>query len=181
MLHYKRLIAFVIAAVLVLSLAGCGGSGGAAAQKQPNGNVQLQRPLPNPGITATQPATPATEPVTGIPEPGAVTLSPINTPTPQPDRDSLEEVAQLVTGGEQDFEELTDEELTDLIEDQLRQEESAATPADPDELPVSTEPAVDTDPEGYDENGAMTLPFDQLYPELVENEQVAYDAESVLL
>ena len=49
----------------------------------------------------------------------------------QPDRDSLEQVAQLVTGSDSEFEELTDRELMDLIEDQLRQEESVGSPVDP--------------------------------------------------
>ncbi|MBE6673084.1 MAG: hypothetical protein E7599_06155, partial [Ruminococcaceae bacterium] len=36
-------------------------------------------------------------------------------------------------------------------------------------------------PEGYDENGALTKPFDQLYPELVESEQVSYSKDALLL
>ena len=58
----------------------------------------------------------------------------------QPDRDSLEQVAQLVTGSDSEFEELTDRELTDLIEDQLHQEESVGSPVDPGEVPVPTAP-----------------------------------------
>ena len=183
MIQYKRLTALVMAAVMVLSLAGCGG--GAALQKQPAGNVQLQRPVPNPGATAPEPTVPATSPVVNSPaeEDSDIQLEFLSAPAVEPDRDSLEQVAELVTGGEKDFEDLTDEELTDLIEDQIRQQESAGTPAIPGSDAVSDDPAVDTEAasDGYDGNGAMTVPFDQLYPELVEEEQVAYDEETLLL
>ena len=173
----KRLSALVMAAVMVLSLAGCGGSGSTAAQARPQTAPQLQRPVQRPSApTPTAPAAPET-----VPQAEAPRLEFLSAPPAEADRDSLEQVAQLVTGSDAEFEELTDEELTDLIEDQLRQEEEAASPADPEQIPESTEPAVDTKPEGYDENGAMNVPFDQLYPELVEQEQVAYDEASLLL
>lgn len=176
MQHLKRLTALVMAAVMVLSLVGCGGSGDAV--RKPQAAPQLQRPVQRPTVTTPQP----TAPEATLPE-EEVRLEFLSVPTVQPDRDSLEQVAQLVTGSDSQFEELTDEELTDLIEDQLRQEESVGSPVDPEEVPVPTAPVADpeTAPEGYDEQGAMTVPFDQLYPELIENEQVAYDAESLLL
>lgn len=43
MQHLKRLTALVMAAVMVLSLVGCGGSGD-TAQVRPNAAPQLQRP-----------------------------------------------------------------------------------------------------------------------------------------
>lgn len=178
MQHFKRLTALVMAAVMVLSLVGCGGSGGSTAQKRPQADIQLQRPVQRPAVTT--PTVPATAPVTESPE-EEIRLDFLSAPVVEADRDSLEQVAQLVTGSDADFEELTDQELTDLIEEQLRQEESAGTPADPEELPVPADPAVDTDPEGYDEQGAMTVPFDQLYPELVEQAQVAYDEKTLLV
>lgn len=45
-----------------------------------------------------------------------------------------------------------------------------ALSADPEEIP-----------DGYDEQGAMTAPFDQLHPELIETEQVSFDDQTLLL
>ena len=177
MRKFKRLTALVLAVVMVAALAGCGGR----AQSKPQNNVQLQRPVvrPESGPVQTRPAPETTPAVPAETEPDDIQVVPLGTPVAEPDRDSLEQIADLVT--EEDYADLTDEELTDLIEDQLRQEESADSPADPDEVPVPGEPAVDTDPEGYDEQGAMTVPFDQLYPELVETAQVAFDSRTLLL
>ena len=124
MQHLKRLTALVMAAVMVLSLVGCGGSGDAV--RKPQAAPQLQRPVQRPTVTTPQP----TAPEATLPE-EEVRLEFLSAPTVQPDRDSLEQVAQLVTGSDSEFEELTDEELTDLIEDQLRQEESVGSPVDP--------------------------------------------------
>ena len=177
MRKFNRLTALVLAVMMVLSLAACGG-GSTAAGTRPD--VQLQQPV----IQPTAPSLPQqTEPVIPETAPAAPQVFPMNTPVAEPDRDSLEQVAELVTGGSAEFADLSNEELTelikDLIDEQIRQEESAETPAEP----VPAEPVVDTEssPEGYDENGALTVPFDQLYPELVENEQVAFDDETLLL
>lgn len=177
MRKFKRLTALVLAVVMVAALAGCGGR----AQSKPQNNVQLQRPLvrPESAPVQTRPAPETTPAVPAETEPYDIQVVPLGTPVAEPDRDSLEQIAELVTG--EDYSDLTDEELTDLIEDQLRQEESADSPADPDQVSVPGEPAVDTDPEGYDEQGAMTVPFDQLYPELVETAQVAFDSRTLLL
>ena len=57
----KRLTALVMAAVMVLSLAGCGGSGSTAAQARPQTAPQLQRPVQRPSAPApTAPAAPET-------------------------------------------------------------------------------------------------------------------------
>ena len=174
MLQFKRLTALVLAAVMALSLAGCGG--GDTALRRPETDAptlqQHQRPAtPRPTVPH------APEPDTT--EPAAPQVLPMSAPAAEPDRDSLEQIAQLVTGTQEDFEDLTDSELTDLIEDQLDQ----STPADPQEDPTPDEPVADPheNPAGYDDQGAMTLPFDQLYPELVEKEQVAFDDETLLL
>ena len=49
MQHLKRLTALVMAAVMVLSLVGCGGSGD-TAQVRPNAAPQLQRPVQRPTV-----------------------------------------------------------------------------------------------------------------------------------
>ena len=47
----------IMAAIMVLSLAGCGGSGSTAAQARPQTAPQLQRPVPRPSAPApTAPA-----------------------------------------------------------------------------------------------------------------------------
>ena len=125
MQHLKGLTALVMAAVMVLSLVGCGGSGDAV--RKPQAAPQLQRPVQRPTVTAPNP----TAPEATLPEKEEVRLEFLSAPAVQADRDSLEQVAQLVTGSDSEFEELTDEELTDLIEDQLRQEESVGSPVDP--------------------------------------------------
>lgn len=61
MQHFKRLTALVMAAVMVLSLVGCGGSGGSTAQKRPQADIQLQRPVQCPAVTTPAPTVPVTE------------------------------------------------------------------------------------------------------------------------
>ena len=144
MRKFKRLTALVLAVVMVAVLAGCGST----AQSKPQNNVQLQLPVVRPESAPVQPQ-PAPETVPAVPmetEPDDIQIVPLGSPAAEPDRDSLEQIADLVTGTGEDYSDLTDEELTDLIEDQLCQEESADSPADPDQVPVPSEPAVDTVP-----------------------------------
>ena len=171
-----HLTALLLAVVIVLSLAACGSRETDSSHPRPEFHGTVQKPVERPVPTNCIPPenTESTTPTA----PATPVVTPLATPA-EPDRDSLEQIAELVTG--EDYSDLTDEELTDLIEDQLRQEESAGSPADPDQVPVPSEPAVETDPEGYDEQGAMTVPFDQLYPELVETAQVAFDSRTLLL
>ena len=75
-----------------------------------------------------------------------------------------------ITG--EDLENMEDEELGDLIVDIL--ENITENPGD-------TTVEVKVDPGAYDENGAMTSPFDQVYPELIENGLVAFDDETLLI
>lgn len=177
MTRSHRLTALLLAVVMVLSLAACGSRETASSHPRPEFHGTVQKPVERPVPTNLIPPenTESTTPTA----PATPVVTPLNTPA-EPDRESLEQIADLLDTTE-NWDDLTGEELTDLIEDQLRQEESADSPAAPEALPDSTEPAVDTDPEGYDENGAMTVPFDQLYPELVETEQVGYDDRTLLV
>ena len=129
MRKFKRLTALVLAVVMVAALAGCGST----AQSKPQNNVQLQRPVvrPESAPVQTRPAPETTPAVPAETEPHDIQVVPLGTPATEPDRDSLEQIADLVTGTEEDYSDLTDEELTDLIEDQLRQEESVGSPVDP--------------------------------------------------
>lgn len=62
MQQFKRFTALVMAAVMALSLAGCGGSGGTTAQNRPQAAPQLQQPVQRPTATTPMPTVPeATE------------------------------------------------------------------------------------------------------------------------
>ena len=115
MRKFKRLTALVLAVVMMAALAGCGGT----AQSKPQNNVQLQRPVvrPESAPVQTRPAPETTPAVPAETEPNDIQIVPLGTPATEPDRDSLEQVAQLVTGSDSEFEELTDEELAALEEE----------------------------------------------------------------
>ena len=59
MQHFKRLTALVMAAVMVLSLVGCGGTSGTTAQKRPEAAPQLQKPVQIPAATTPEATKPA--------------------------------------------------------------------------------------------------------------------------
>ena len=171
MQHFKRLTALMLAAVMVVALAGCGGG---TAKAEPQTGVQIQRPVTKPESAPVQ-TQPAPETIPATPEatePEGIQLVPLGTPAVEADRDSLEQIADLIIGSDESYTDLTDEELADLIEDQLE----AEIPAEPQD-----QPAIDTEDSSYDENGAMTVPFDQLYPELVQTQQVAFDSQTLLV
>ena len=97
-------------------------------------------------------------------------------------RQDKELIAELV-GGQEEASDLTDAELDALI-DQLINEtgkENVSGVIDlsgkQEQKPVNS----DMDPDAYDENGAMNKPFDQVYPDLIEKDQVAYSGESILI
>lgn len=98
-------------------------------------------------------------------------------------REDKELIAEL-TGGVEDPADLTDEELDQLVAE-LTQELEEEVSSGIVNLGNTAEnvPTVDTSDkdEVYDENGAMTKPFDQIYPELIEKEQVAFSGESILV
>ena len=97
-------------------------------------------------------------------------------------REEKELIAQLM-GGVEAPENLSDEELNALVEElteNLAQEQTAGI------VNLNTgesRPEVDTsrNPDAYNENGEMTKPFDQVYPELIEKGEVAFSGESLLL
>ena len=106
MQHFKRLTALMLAAVMVVALAGCGGR----AQSKPQNNVQLQRPVvqSESAPVQTRPAPETTPAVPAETEPYDIQVVPLGTPVAEPDRDSLEQIAELVTG--EDYADLTGQE-----------------------------------------------------------------------
>ena len=106
-------------------------------------------------------------------QPPAVQLENQTPVTDQLTREEKEEIVQILGTGSEEVSDLPEEEL-DIIVDQLIEELEQAENPQPDAT-------VDVDEDAYDENGAMNQPFDQVYPDLVEKEQVVYDDESLLL
>ena len=99
------------------------------------------------------------------------------------DREDMELIVDLVGNG-QSTDGLSDKELGALVDELIS--DMGDQSSNVTNLGSSTqvqEPTVDlTDKDGiYDENGAMTTPFDQVYPELIEQEQVAFSGESILI
>ena len=100
------------------------------------------------------------------------------------DRESMEQIVEVLGGSNVEADKLGDEELDELVQDLVEKLDKEA----PDGI-VNTEgdktqnPSVDIEisEEFYDENGAMNVPFDQAYPELVENGSVEYDDETLLI
>lgn len=116
-------------------------------------------------------------------------LSVQNKTEAQPENQKVEAVQQIT--GSKDVEELTREEkelivnlLTDdsVHTDQMPTVQLDALVKDLTAKLEKKETEASSDDSGvYDENGAMTLPFDQAYPELVENGTVTYDDETLLI
>ena len=115
------------------------------------------------------------------------------TPTPpkvEEDRESMEQIVDLldkVTPGgtgltDDQISNMDDESLSKLVSDLLEKTDNqpSVTPGTqtPEEFP---ELDLEEGKEGYDENGAMELPFDQLYPDVVAQEQVEFDKETLLI
>ncbi len=104
---------------------------------------------------------------------GAVDL---NTETTANEKDELSreelEVIVDVLGEDVDTDKLTDAELSNLADDLLNSLEN-------DEESGAVDLSANKD--AYDENGAMTRPFDEVYPELIENGSVEFDDETILI
>lgn len=100
------------------------------------------------------------------------------------DREQKELVAELIGG--QDASDLTDAELDAVVQQLVGTQQKPEEESFVVNLGASQKteaPAVDVtqNPEIYDENGAMKAPFDQVYPELIETEQVSFSGESILV
>ena len=93
------------------------------------------------------------------------------------DREDKELVAELL-GGKENTTDMSDEELDKTV-DQLIEDLGGDHISGGDENPE--DPVIDMDPGAYDEEGAMKEPFDQVYPELIEEELVAFSGESILV
>ena len=181
MKRFRQVTALLLAVVMVLGLAACGSTQTASNQYHPNQQIHMQKPVEKPStptVTVPEATVPAAPTVSiDTTEPAGPVITPLSTPA-GPDRDSLEQIVDLLGKDEDmDFEEMTDEEITDFIESALQTPE-VTVPEAPAQNPVAD---PEENPEDYDDQGAMNKPFDQIYPELVENELVAYDDQTLLL
>lgn len=86
---------------------------------------------------------------------------------------SREELEQIVNTLDEDIDtdKLTDEQLSQMADDLLNS------------LGKGNNASVDVteNKDAYDENGAMTKPFDEVYPELIENGSVEFSDEALLI
>ena len=105
------------------------------------------------------------------PAPTAAVPESTTEPTVSPDssRQELEQIVDLLGDG-QDTDGLSNEELYSYVEGLLQEVE--------DKAPVVE---LTTKEEVYDEQGAMKVPFDQAYPEVIENGSVTFAEESLLV
>ncbi len=117
----------------------------------------------------------------------------VQPPKVEEDRESLEEIADLIKDvvpgagsslTDEVVSKLDDVSLSELITNLL--ENTGKVPAGDSALDViPDEDAPDMDvgekEEHYDENGAMEIPFDQMYPDVVVQEQVQFDKETLLI
>ena len=210
----KRIVALLLAFAMLLSMAACGKQPAAAEPEttQPGQEVQMQAPAEE-TVTPEETSAPAqTEkapeaseeavPETTAPKapqgssqdkPTGSQRTQGSNPTPpkvEEDRDSMEQIVQLlekVTPGgtgltDDQISNMDDESLSKLVTDLLEKTDNqpSVTPGTqaPEEFP---ELDMEEGKEGYDENGAMELPFDQLYPDVVAQEQVEFDKETLLI
>ena len=117
----------------------------------------------------------------------------VQPPKVEEDRESLEEIADLIKDvvpgagsslTDEVVSKLDDVSLSELITNLL--ENTGKVPAGdpaPDVTPDEDAPDMDVGDkeEYYDENGAMEIPFDQMYPDVVVKEQVQFDKETLLM
>lgn len=103
-------------------------------------------------------------------------------PVPMKDEDELsredQELIVELMGDGTDPEKLTDEELKKLV-DQMIGDKAADQIVNLSNKEQEKTPTLDmeSNSDAYDENGAMTKPFDQVYPEVIQKEEVKFSGE----
>lgn len=193
----KRIVALVLAVALIAGLVVC------AVQSRnlhtSNGNTSLDAgQVLTPGAAqpavdnqqpdadaqqdaSAQPEQNVQQPAAQLPE-GAIAVDTIDTE----DRDELEQIVTILdpsVSGDK-LQNMDDQQVQDLAQELVEKLEESESSKVVD-LGITedkqTTPEVEVDPDNYDEDGAMTAPFDQLYPELIEQEKVEYDEQTLLI
>lgn len=191
----KRFIALLLALIMLFSLISCGKKApvadiveGDAVQKIEETHVDREKPT----VDKSEPVVERGESVADKSEPvvdkvesvvddktdDAVEMAPIAAET---DRETLEQIADMVGAEKEDVSSMDDDTLKDFIYSELDKEVADLTPSQ--DAVTGDNPAVDsTGKEGYyEEDGSMNQPFDVIYPELVENGEVEYAEDALLL
>lgn len=175
--YTKRFLALVLAAAMMLSLSACAAQPYRESDPQLSYEETVATTQPNEEKDGTQPPV-QTQPVQ-IPQQPQGTVAVPTQPLPvEADRESLEQIVHILGNSGTDASMLDDEALNDLVQDlveKLEKEEPKAPSGNTTvELPKTEEI--------YDEDtGALAIPFDQAYPELVASQQVAYDDQTLLI
>lgn len=111
-------------------------------------------------------------------KPAVISAAEQKDPDAPPAREEKEPVAEVVGG--LDAKNLSDKELDAEIDRLLNEIDN--TPNRPNGTTENT-PSVDpsNNSGAYNDDGSMNRPFDEVYPELIEEEQVTFSGESILL
>ena len=173
-----RMLALVLAAAMLLSLVAC--TQAPQQDQQLNQGSAYEVPgestKPNESTQPTQGADRENVPGESDQESTAQTLPVEN------DRESLEQIVEVLGDGT-DTSGMDDAALGELVEDLIQDMDKQGDQEIVDLGGQDGRPVTDVEPDAgaYDENGAMTDPFDQVYPELVANGDVSYDAQTLLV
>lgn len=154
----KRIVALMLAVAMTISFVGCKRTPQAAiktTEEAIQSTVELQQATQNMELSA---------------------------PT-EYDRDSMEEIAEMLGVSKEEVKNLDDGQILEKVEELLnetdnKKDKGSKDKSDKTEIPSTN---VGDNDENYDEDGAMTKPFDQIYPELVAEGAVAYDEETLLI
>ena len=187
----RRILALLLAAAMLLSLAACARNGqtepvetGTAVQSQETLAASLQAPAMNTAEdqtpVQTQPAPSdmeGTQPAETVPAQTEAQQVAATLPVDDSDRESLEQIVDLLVKDavpEEEVSQMDDAQLEQLVTDLLEQGGST-------EVVPSDQPFVELEEDAYDEEGAMQQPFDQVYPELIQQGKVEYDEQTLLI
>ena len=154
----KRIVALMMAVVMTFSFVGCKRNQQVAiktTEEAIQSTVELQQATQNMEMTA-----PA-----------------------EYDRDSIEQIAEMLGASGDDVKNMSNDDINTLIEDLLKDSENKKDKNSSNKNNKGETPSIDVEEskDGYDENGALTKPFDQIYPELVAEGAVEYDDETLLI
>ncbi len=151
-------MALLLVAAMAVSFGACSRNGGQVEQILPDAEPALADPT--------------------VKEPAAVSAAERTDPDAPLAREEKELVAEVVGGV--DAKQLSDKELDAEIDRLINEIDN--TPSRPSGTTENT-PSVDTsDKSGaYNDDGSMNQPFDEVYPELIEEEQVTFSGESILV
>lgn len=176
--NLHRMLALVLAAAMLLSLAACAQTPGQDQQLNQGGTdaVPGENTENNESTRPSQGADAETLPGEPVEEGSTETLP------AEYDRESMEQIVEVL-GGSTDTSNMDDAALGELVEDLIQDLDKQGDQDIVDLGGQDGRPTTEVEPDAgaYDENGAMTDPFDQVYPELVANGDVAYDEETLLV